>query len=415
MKKAVIAGAGMAGCEAALQLANAGYDVTVYDNKNLGESRLYRTSNYGELICMNSLGGIEASMASGLCRIELEHLGSRMLEIARECRIEDPKFFRVNKARFSELATEKLACSGVKIVQKEIIDIPEGDVVLFATGPNTNMELLRNLSGRFDRQPYFTSSACCPALYENSIDFQHESVRRIDERRYAVEIPVSVFEEIIRALATTEPTHMHEIDLDIDLSTHVPVEKTAKENIPALKEKFLNPKTGSYELILEKDCVLYGVYNVVGFYTRIGVLLQRTLLRMIPALEQAVFARYGLMHKDTYFYSPGFLNQYFRIKKSAQPIYIIGQLSGCDGYLRAFASAIIAANNILYGDIPLSEETMAGGLARFISNEKMEDYQPISATYGLIKHYTDPEAQEKKSVAMIQEYNSSCVLRKGTV
>ena len=132
--------------------------------------------------------------------------------------------------------------------------------------------------------------------------------------------------------------------------------------------------------------------------------MQMEIFRMIPWFENADFARFGLIHKDTYFNSPGFLNNFFKIKNSDQPIYIIGQLSGCDGYLRAFASAIIAANNIIYGDISLSKETMVGWLANYISNESITDFQPISATYGLIDLFIDPETQEKKSLKLINEY-----------
>ena len=117
-----------------------------------------------------------------------------------------------------------------------------------------------------------------------------------------------------------------------------------------------------------------------------GVLMQMEIFRMIPWFENADFARFGLIHKDTYFNSPGFLNNFFKIKNSDQPIYII------------------AANNIIYGDISLSKETMVGWLANYISNESITDFQPISATYGLIDWFIDPETQEKKSLKLINEY-----------
>jgi methylenetetrahydrofolate--tRNA-(uracil-5-)-methyltransferase len=197
---------------------------------------------------------------------------------------------------------------------------------------------------------------------------------------------------------------MHYIDQEIDLSKKTPIENIAKENIDLLRWKFYDNETNKYSLCIEKDAVLNGVFNVKNFYTRMGVLMQMEIFRMIPWFENADFARFGLIHKDTYFNSPGFLNNFFKIKNSDQPIYIIGQLSGCDGYLRAFASAIIAANNIIYGDISLSKETMVGWLANYISNESITDFQPISATYGLIDWFIDPETQEKKSLKLINEY-----------
>ena len=397
MEKVVIIGAGLAGCEAALRLSQNGYKVTLYDNKNVIDTTLYHKPTYAELVCMNTLGGLYPNRASGLCRIELEALRSRMIDLAYKSRVKNNSFLAVDKDKFSRLVTKELYSSGVEILDENITDIPNSDIVILSSGPNTSVEFMNNISSRFNNQPYYISSSLVPAIYENTIDFDSVNIHKLGDNIYKVNIPEDVVNSIISILSVSKPTHVHLIDKEIDTSVKKPVELLALEDPESFKKNFSS-------LIIEKDPVLYGVYNIKGFYTRIGIRVQEAILRIIPGFENVEFARYGLMHKDTYFHSPGFLNNYFKVKDSDN-VYIIGQLSGCDGYLRAFGSAIIATNNIISGDVKLSNETYFGALADYISNEKVIDFQPMSANFALINCYTNPFTQEEKSISLIKEYN----------
>ena len=231
---------------------------------------------------MNTLGGVNANIASGLFRIELEYLGCEMLKIAHKCEIKNKNYLAVNKEKFSDCITRQLKKSGVTIIEKEITNIPSGDVVIFATGPNTSIKLMENISKSFNNQNFYTSSALVPALYENSINFSKDNFKKISDNAFKVGIPTDIFEKIIEKLLVAKPTHMHYIDQEIDLSKKIPIENIAKENIDSLKGKFYDNKTNSYSLLIEKDIFLNGVFNVNNFYTRMGVLMQMEIFRMIP-------------------------------------------------------------------------------------------------------------------------------------
>lgn len=411
-KEIVIIWAWLAGCEAALQMANSGYKIIMYDNKNIIDHHLYQRKDFWELICMNTLWGINANIPSWLCRIELENLGCKMLEIAHKCEIKNDEYLAINKQLFSELVNKELKKFDIKIIEKDITEIPSDWIIIVATGPNTNEKLMKSISKKFNNQKYYKSSALSPAIYENSINFNKKNIKKINKSTYQVEISDKIFEKILDRLLIEKPTHMHYIDQEIDLTKNTPIENIAKENINQLKNKFYNKKTKNYSITIKKDPNLNGVFNVVDFYTRIWVYAQIDIFKLIPWFENIKFARFGLMHKDTYFNSPNFLNKYFKVKNSKQPIYIIWQVSGCDWYLRAFASAIIASNNIIYWNTPLSTKTMIGWLANYISNKKIENFQPISATYWLIKEFTNPKKQEKESIKLINQYKKQLSTKK---
>lgn len=407
MKHVKIIGGGIAGCEAALQLASNGYAVNIIDNKNHGSNDLYKLKTYGELVCMNSLGGHNLNIPSGMFRYELELMGSKLIEIARQYEIPNNTYFSVDKNLFSSAVSEELKNNNVNIIVDNVTKLPDDEIVIIATGPNTNIELMKDISSKCNNQDFFTQSAVFSAIYGTSIDFNNENIIKIDDNTYVININEELFNKISTLIASSTPTHFHKIDEEIDFSHCNSVDNIAKMGKDILREKvFSHPSYDKPCIVLEKDKVLHDVFNIKNFNTTMGVLRQQDIIRLVPGLENCIFARFGLMHKDTYFNSPGFLDCFFKVKNFDKDLYLIGQISGCDGYLRAMASGVIAAHRIMYGDSlqQVSKKTMIGGLTNYISNGNNDYFQPMSASFSLIEGYSNYEKQEQVSRNELQKY-----------
>lgn len=407
MKHVKIIGGGIAGCEAALQLSSNGYIVDIIDNKNCGNNALYNLETYGELVCMNTLGGHNLNIPSGMFRYELELMGSKLIEIARQCEIPNDKYFSVNKKLFSSLVSNELKKNNVNIIVDNVIELPDDEIIIVATGPNTNIKLMNDISNKCNNQSYFTQSAVFPAIYGTSIDFKNENIIEINSNTYIINIPYELFDKISTLIAESTPTHFHKIDEQIDFSKCDSIDNIAKMGKNILREKvFSHPLSNKPCIVIEKDKILHDVFNIKNFNTTMGVQRQQDIIKLIPGLENCIFARFGLMHKDTYFNSPGFLDCSFKVKNSKRDIYIIGQISGCDGYLRAMASGIIAAHRIMCGkSLPqVPKNTMIGGLTNYISNGDNYYFQPMSASFSLIEDYKNYTEQEKTSKKELEKY-----------
>lgn len=271
MKHVKIIGGGIAGCEAALQLSSNGYIVDIIDNKNCENNDLYNLETYGELVCMNTLGGHNLNIPSGMFRYELELMGSKLIEIAHQCEIPNDKYFSVNKKLFSSIVSNELKKNNVNIIVDNVIELPDDEIIIVATGPNTNIKLMNDISNKCNNQSYFTQSAVFPAIYGTSIDFKNENIIEINSNTYIINIPYELFDKISTLIAESTPTHFHKIDEQIDFSKCDSIDNIAKMGKNILREKvFSHPLSNKPCIVIEKDKILHDVFNIKNFNTTMG-------------------------------------------------------------------------------------------------------------------------------------------------
>lgn len=386
MKNVSIIGAGLAGCEAALQLAMHNFNVTLYDLKPEKILTAYRLSSYAELVCNNSIGNISKETPLGLLLEELKILRSNLILIAEKCRIDDPGFFAINKKMFSQNVTKKLYYNNINIINKRVSKIPDNDYVIIASGPLTDEELIRNISIEYGIEEYHFSDASSPVLDIRTVNIENSNVRKITNDLFAISIPMPIFESFCYELVKySEQTKCNDFDKSIEFEKCKSIEKLALSGVKELYFKrfdysFFNVPC----LLLRRENALENAFILVGCTTMLRNSEQIKAFSMIPGLERCKFIKYGRMHRNTFINAPKILNEFFQIRETNT--FIIGQLSGVDGYTAAIASGLVAAFKIIYGDALLSfpQSTIIGALAHYISNPHVTDFQPMCASFYLM-------------------------------
>lgn len=391
MKSVSIVGAGLAGCEAALQLVSHGYKVTLYDSKPQELLETYRLPTFAELVCNNSLGNLSRQTPLGLLLQELKTLRSRLILIAENCRIDDPIFWAIDKKEFSQCVTDELNAHGVKLVNKHLSKLPEDDYVLVATGPLTDEELIRDLSAKFGVDEYHFFDASSPVIDIRTVDLNNRNLKKITDDLYAVSIPVHIFEmfnnEIIRQSVNTK---YHNVDKTVNFEKCQSIENLAIRGIEQLYSKrFKHDFFSAPCLLLRRENAFDNGFILVGCMTALSHSAQLSVFSLIPSLEKCKLIKYGRMHRNTFLNAPKVLNQFFQIEGTNT--YIIGQLSGIDGYAPAIASGWVSAMRIICGDsMPdLPQCTMIGSLAHYISCADVTDFQPMCASFSIMTHTND--------------------------
>lgn len=390
MKSVVIVGAGLSGCEAALQLANNGMEVTIYDIKPKQLLPPYFLQSYAELVCNNSLGNVNINTPLGLLLYELEFAGSQLIKIANRFRIDDGHFFSVAKKEFSLAVTNELKRNNIQILNKKVEKIPDADYTLIATGPMTNEKLLEDLKFRYGIDKYNFYDASSPVVDINSIELENENIFKISKDLYKVLIPDNIFKSFYKKLLSYEvPTIRNEKELTKFNKCHS-IEQLAKNGLDALiKERFMYDSNSKPSLLLRREHSLNNGFILVGCMTMLRNSEQKEIFSLFPGFENCKFIKYGRVHRNTFLNSPGILNNFYQVKNS--DIHIIGQLSGVDGYAPCISSGLVAASRIIYGvSMPsFSKDTMIGALANYISNCNVTDFQPMCASFSLLDDYEE--------------------------
>lgn len=388
MHSVTIVGAGMAGCEAALQLAAHGYNVTLYDSKPQELLATYKLSTYAELVCNNSLGSNDEKTPLGLLLKELRMFRSKMIDIAEKCCINDPYFFSVDKKFFSQAVTDELYKHKITIINKHISSIPKDDNIIIATGPLTNELLLSALSEKYGIEEYHFSDASSPIVDIRTVNINNNNIEKITDDLYAVSMSLKDFQGFYHELRNqTKQTSQHSIGKNIDFVKCQSIEELAKIGIDELRlKRFSYDFFESPCLLLRRENALENGFILVGCITKLRYSEQKIVFSRIPGFENCRFIKFGRMHRNTFFNSPKYLNEFFQLKNTST--YIIGQLSGVDGYAPAIASGLVASLRIIYGKslLPFPVNTMIGGLARYISNSSVTDFQPMCASFSLLKN-----------------------------
>lgn len=397
-----VIGAGLAGCEAAWQLAKRGIEVELFEMKPSKFTPAHSYGGFAELVCSNSLRSNMLNNAVGLLKEELRRLGSLIMECADETKVPAGGALAVDRTLFSDLVTKKIMSNeNIKVVNAEITEIPDGDVII-ATGPLTSgnlFECIKNLTGSDNLYFY---DAAAPIVEYESIDFSsaYKASRygKGDDDYINCPMTKEEYDIFYHELVNAECTEIKSVDKEIVFEGCMPVETMAKRGeetllFGPLKPVGLeDPKTGKtpYAVVqLRQDNKAGTLYNIVGFQTHLKWGEQKRVFSLIPALKNAEFARYGVMHRNTFINSPLLLDETYNLK-SHKNIYFAGQMTGVEGYIESTASGFTAGINMankLNGKAPVifGNKTAIGALANYISNGSAADFQPMNVNFGLVE------------------------------
>ena len=403
MDKVTVVGAGLAGCEAAWQLAQRGIPVALAEMKPEKKTPAHTSDDFGELVCSNSLRSDELSNAAGLLKEEMRRLNSLIMACADACRVPAGGALAVDRGAFSAQITEKIRSHPlIQVTEAEVTDIPAGDVII-ATGPLTSVALSEKIAALMpDVQALHFYDAAAPLVSFESVDMH----RAFFASRYGkgtadyINCPMTQAEYTAfwAALRDAEEAPVHGFDDGGVFEGCMPVEVMARRGEDTLRFGPLkpvgiaNPETGEeyYAVVqLRRDNAAGSVYNIVGFQTHLRFPEQRRVFSMIPSLEHAEFLRYGVMHRNTYIDSPRVLDRYYRLK--AQPrIRFAGQMTGVEGYIESAASGLLCAletaravSGLAPADFP--NTTAIGALALYVSGGSVGDFQPMNINFGIIE------------------------------
>lgn len=399
-----VIGAGLAGCEAAMQIASRGTEVHLYEMKPAKKTPAHKTDMFGELVCSNSLKAMRTESAAGLLKQEMRLLNSFLMKCADKCSVPAGGALAVDRDKFSKLVTDGIKSNpNIKIINEEITEIPDDAITVVATGPLTSDALAEAIKQSFGNSLSFFDAAA-PIVTAESIDmslaFCASRYDRGGDDDY-INCPMNKeeYEVFYNALVSAERAPLHDFDVNNPKVYEgcMPVEVMAQrgENTlrfgPMKPVGLVNPNTGHRPwavLQLRKENSAGSMYNLVGFQTNLKFPEQKRVFSLIPALHNAEFVRYGVMHRNTFINSPEILNADFSVKEN-KSLFFAGQITGVEGYMESAASGIVAGINackLLNGKNTLifPKQTMIGALADYISDSTVKKFQPMGANFGVL-------------------------------
>lgn len=401
MKKVTVLGAGLAGCECAWQLAKRGIEVRLYEMKPNKMTPAHSSENFAELVCSNSLRSDELTNAVGLLKAEMRKMGSLIMESADANRVAAGGALAVDREGFSKYITDKIkSCPNIELVSEEATDFPEGELVV-ATGPLTSDALAQKLEKLCNCTGLHFYDAVAPIVTLESVDMDSAFFASRYDKGTADYVNCPMNEEeykaFVRELVSAKEAPVHGFDDGGVFEGCMPVEVMARRGEETLRFGPLkpvglrDPRTGrdNYAVVqLRRDNADGTIYNLVGFQTHLTWGEQKRVFSMIPALRNAEFVRYGVMHRNTYLNSPQLLDRYYRLK--AEPrISFAGQMTGVEGYVESAASGMLvgvetAARLLELEPVNFPQETAIGALGLYISGGSVGDFQPMNINFGII-------------------------------
>lgn len=412
MKKFTVIGAGLAGCEAAWQIAEAGYEVTLLEMKPEKFSPAHKNKNFAELVCSNSLKASRIDSAAGLLKEEMARLGSLTVPVARNCAVPAGGALAVDRNEFSQTVTDMINSHPNITVENKLVEeiSPDDDEILIvATGPLTEGKLgeaIQNLCG--DYLSFYDAAA--PIVMADSVDMQKafgasRYDRGGDDDYINCPFNKAEYEAFIEELINAECAVVHDFDV---YEGCMPIEKLAKRGLdaprfgPMKPVGLVDPNTGHRPwacVQLRRENSKGTMFNLVGFQTNLKFGEQKRVFSMIPGLENAEFVRYGVMHRNSFLNSPKLLNSDFSLRSNPN-IFFAGQITGVEGYMESAASGIMAGINAVRraeGEEPLvlSEYNMIGALSQYISDESVTNFQPMGANFGVLPPI-EPKIRDKR-------------------
>ena len=401
MKEVTVLGAGLAGSECAWQLAKRGIKVRLFEMKPEKMTPAHKSPYFAELVCSNSLRSDELSNAVGLLKAEMRKMGSIIMESADANRVPAGGALAVDREGFARYVTEKLtACDNIELISKEATDFPEGELVV-ATGPLTSDALAKKLTELCNDTGLHFYDAVAPIVTLESVDMDNAFfASRYDKGTPDyVNCPMdeTEYKAFWKELCSAREAAVHGFDDGGVFEGCMPVEVMARRGEDTLRYGPLkpvglrDPRTGkdNYAVVqLRRDNSDGTIYNMVGFQTHLTWGEQKRVFSMIPALKNAEFVRYGVMHRNTYLNSPKLLDRYYRLKSEPR-ISFAGQMTGVEGYVESAASGMLvgietAARLLELPPVDFPQETAIGALGLYISGGSVGDFQPMNINFGII-------------------------------
>lgn len=410
-----VIGAGLAGCEAAWQIANRGISVELYEMKPNKKTPAHHSNNFAELVCSNSLKAARVASAAGLLKEEMRNLNSLLLMCADKCSVSAGGALAVNRDDFSAMVTEQIKNHpNITVIEEEIKQLPTDGIYVIATGPLTSDTLANNIKEKFGGALSFFDAAA-PIVTAESIDFESAFfASRYDKGSGDdyINCPMNKeeYEYFHNELVNAERAPLKDFDVQNPKVYEgcMPIEVMAQRGADTIRfgpmkpVGLKDPKTGHRPwavLQLRKENNEGTLYNLVGFQTNLKFPEQKRVFSLIPALKNAEFVRYGVMHRNTFINSPQLLDSDFSLRENKN-VFFAGQITGVEGYMESGCSGLMAGINAsrLYNGLPtltLPECTMIGSLSSYISNPTVTNFQPMGANIGILPQL-DEKIRDKK-------------------
>lgn len=410
-----VIGAGLAGCEAAYQIAKRGIKVKLYEMKTLKKTPAHKSENFAELVCSNSLKANRFSSAAGMLKQEMRMLDSLLMKCADRCTVPAGGALAVDRDVFSQLVTKNVKENDlIEVCDCEVESIPDDSITVVATGPLTSDILANDFIKHFgDSLSFFDAAA--PIISAESIDmncaFFASRYDKGDGDDY-INCPMNKeeYEAFYNELVSAQRAPLKDFDVQNPKVYEgcMPVEVMAQRGIDTLRfgpmkpVGLRDPRTGHRPwavLQLRRENTVGSMYNLVGFQTNLKFPEQKRVFGMIPALKNAEFFRYGVMHRNTFLNSPKMLSSSYSVKNNKM-LFFAGQITGVEGYMESASSGLIAGINAAHAfqnkeTITLPNETMIGALSRYISDDTIQKFQPMGANFGVLP-MLDERPRDKK-------------------
>ena len=419
-KEVIVVGAGLAGCEAAYQLAEKGIKVKLYEMKPKIKTEAHSKDYFSELVCSNSLGSDSLENAAGLMKEELRLLGSFLVKIADKNRVPAGQALAVDRDTFSEEITSIITNhENIEVIEEEFTDIPDDKIVLIASGPLTSEKLFAKISELTGEESLYFYDAAAPIVTFDSIDMNKayfQSRYGKGEGEY-INCPMNKEEyyKFYNELINAERAELKKFEKEKLFDACMPIEKIAMSGektmtFGPLKPKgLINPKTEKmdYAVVqLRQDDKEGKLYNIVGFQTNLKFGEQKRVFSMIPGLENAEFIRYGVMHRNTFINSTKLLNKTLNLRNKDN-IYFAGQITGGEGYVCAMATGLYAAKNIINRleckkEFYLEDVSAIGAIIKYITEEKKK-FQPMGPNFGIIKSLNENIRDKKEKYRKLSQ------------
>jgi methylenetetrahydrofolate--tRNA-(uracil-5-)-methyltransferase len=398
----IVIGGGLAGCEAAWQIARHGLRVRLYEMRPAATTPAHKTDHLAELVCSNSFKSDLPGTAPHLLKEELRRLGSLLMRVADGVRVPAGHALAVDRERFSQLVTEEIEReSGIEVIHEEVRELPKGEVTIVATGPLTSEVLSQSIARLAGSQHLYFYDAISPIVDVNTLDLS----KLFSASRYGkggddyLNAPMTQ-EEYLRfyhALVGAQSVPLHEFEKATYFEGCLPIEELARRGVDTLRfgpmkpVGLVDPRTGRrpYAAVqLRLENLMADSYNLVGFQNHLKFPEQRRVFRMLPGLENAEFLRLGQIHRNTYLQAPRLLNPTLQFK-SDEKIFFAGQICGVEGYMESIATGLLAGINscrLAGGSFPITapRTTACGSLLHYLAYSDLEGFQPANISFGLL-------------------------------
>lgn len=414
IEEVIVVGAGLAGSEAAYQLAKRGVKVKLYEMRPVKNTEVHTGDKFGELVCSNSFGSNLLSNASGLMKEELRMMGSLLVEVADATKVPAGQALAVGREEFAEMITARLEAEGnIEIIREELKEIPKNRYVIIASGPLTSKELTDDILTLTNGTNLYFYDAVAPIVTLESINQEKVYYQSRYDKGDGEYINCGMTEEeynkFYTELINAERSPIKTFEEEKLFEACMPVEKMASRGEKTLLFGPLKPKgltnprkdVKDYAVVqLRQDDKSGKLYNLVGFQTNLKWGEQKRVFQMIPGLENAEFIRYGVMHRNTFIDSTKLLNKSLNLKTN-EKIFFAGQITGGEGYVAAMATGMMSAINLYHhmlgeAEFVLEDITSTGSIINYITEEGKKEFQPMGPNFGIVRAMDGKRIRDKR-------------------